>query len=353
MVFSRGERLKAAPGLVDIARKRPEGVREVRQTDETVEAEVPPPTIARLQAELAAAAPGDNATRSCLHELLAGAHAARGEWQQAYLQLRGYLDLLPRLADPGRSGAEHPAVGRRERRLASEVALLRRESEQAHEASMRDALTDTFNRRFLDKALAELTARRGSRAQCDTCVALVDLDLFKQVNDTYGHPMGDRVLQQVVELLQVDLTPDAFCARYGGEEFVLVLPGSELPAAVALCERARSRIETHDWQQLADGMRVTVSIGVAPPGTPASPGTPGPPGTPAPTPLQPDLPTDAHQQLLRADSLLYAAKASGRNAVAFRSGPGGRVQLAGPASRRRLVRDPSLDCAWADQLPDR
>jgi len=202
-------------------------------------------------------------------------------------------------------------------------------------------LTDTFNRRFFDKALAELTARRGSQAQCDTCVALVDLDLFKQVNDTYGHPMGDRVLQQVVELLQVDLTPDAFCARYGGEEFVLVLPGSELAAAVALCERARSRIETHDWQQLADGMRVTVSIGVAPP------------GTPAPTPLQPDLPTDAHQQLLRADSLLYAAKASGRNAVAFRSGPGGRVQLAGPASRRRLVRDPSLDCAWADQLPDR
>ncbi len=296
----------------------------MRQTDEPVEAEAPPPTIARLQAELAAA--GDNATRSCLHELLAGAHAAHGEWHQAYLQLRVYLDLLPRLDDPGRSGAEHPAVGRRERRLASEVALLRRESEQAHEASMRDALTDTFNRRFLNKALAELTARRGSQAQCDTCVALVDLDLFKQVNDTYGHPMGDRVLQQVVELLQVDLTSDAFCARYGGEEFVLVLPGSELAAAVALCERARSRIETHDWQQLAVGMRVTVSIGVAPPGTPAPPGSHS-----SETPLQPNLP----------------------NAVAFRTGPTGRVQLAGPASRRRLVRDPSLDSAWADQLPGR
>ncbi|MBY8850208.1 GGDEF domain-containing protein, partial [Saccharothrix sp. MB29] len=152
-------------------------------------------------------------------------------------------------------------------------------------------------------------------------IALIDLDWFKQVNDTFGHVLGDRVLQQVVELLQEELPEGAFCARYGGEEFVLVLPDVEAATAVAVAEAARLRVERHSWSSLAAGLRVTVSVGLAyePPA--------------ADTSTRP--PVSPEQQLLRADSLLYTAKQSGRNAVAYREN--GRVRLAGAASGRRGI----------------
>jgi diguanylate cyclase (GGDEF)-like protein len=147
-------------------------------------------------------------------------------------------------------------------------------------------------------------------------IALVDLDWFKQVNDTFGHLIGDRVLQRVVELLQDGLPEDAFCARYGGEEFALVLPGIDGPAAVAMAEAARIKIENHPWTKIMLGLRVTVSIGIA---HEPSPG----------------LAAGPERQLRQADGLLYTAKQSGRNAVAYRVG--GRTFLAGPAAGRRAA----------------
>ena len=123
-----------------------------------------------------------------------------------------------------------------------EVARLRREHAEAREQSIRDSLTASYNRRYLDQRLLEAVDPRGEFA-----VALVDLDLFKRVNDTFGHLVGDRVLQQVVELLQVGLPEGAFCARYGGEEFVLMLPGLEGAAAWAVAEAARARVEQYPW----------------------------------------------------------------------------------------------------------
>jgi two-component system cell cycle response regulator len=117
--------------------------------------------------------------------------------------------------------------------------------------------------------------------------------------------MGDQVLRRVVELLQTDLPPRSFCARYGGEEFVLVLPGAAPEQAVALCERARHRIEGEDWSRLTPGLRVTVS------------------------------------------SRLHAATRSGCNAVAFSVATDSPVQLAGAAARRRVVRD--VDHAAAEE----
>ncbi len=155
-------------------------------------------------------------------------------------------------------------------------------------------------------------------------VALVDLDWFKQVNDNFGHLVGDRVLQRVVELLQDGLPEEAFCARFGGEEFVLVLPGIDASTAVAVAEAARARVQRHHWSKIVPGLQVTISIGLAyePPRSGA--------------PARPDV--GAEQQLLTADSLLYTAKQSGRNAVAYREN--GRVRLAGAASGRRAVAEP-------------
>ena len=148
------------------------------------------------------------------------------------------------------------------------------------------------------------------------CVALVDADHFKQVNDTYGHRFGDRVLQRIVTELGTGLPDGAFCARYGGEEFALVLPGSELDDAVVTCEAARHRVARHPWHELDQGLRVTVSIGVAHGAGPF---------------------TDTERLIGAADVLLYAAKNSGRNAVAFRDGTTARVHLAGPAGQRRVI----------------
>ncbi len=241
-----------------------------------------------------------------LHDSIAALLADRGEWQQAYEHARHALDLVS--AEP----AEPPRIPEQ---LREEVNRLRREHAEAREQAIRDALTDSYNRRYLDQRLVALVEQQGNGAD-GLAVALVDLDWFKNVNDTFGHLTGDRVLQRVVELLQDGLPDNGFCARYGGEEFVLVLPGVDVDAAVAVAEAARERVERYPWGTIVLGLRVTVSIGLA----------------------YEDAGAKPEAQLRHADGLLYAAKRSGRNAVAYHSN--GEVRLAGAASGRRAISMP-------------
>ena len=238
-----------------------------------------------------------------LYQSVADLLASRGEWRHAYEHLRYAFELAV-------SDQTHPHVPQQFR---LEVARLRRENAEAREQSIRDALTASYNRRYLDERLVEIVEQEGGRHTGGLAVALVDLDWFKRVNDTFGHLVGDRVLQQVVELLQVGLPADGFCARYGGEEFVLMLPGVDGATATALAEAARARIEQHPWSSIALGLRVTVSIGVVHQSSADSAANP-------------------EQQLRSADGLLYTAKQSGRNAVAYRVG--GEVRLSGAPVRR-------------------
>ncbi|RKT57990.1 GGDEF domain-containing protein [Saccharothrix australiensis] len=250
-----------------------------------------------------------------LHESIATLLASRGQWRQAYQHLRSAFDLV---------SADQDVQPQVPEQLRREVDRLRREHAEAREQSLRDSLTDSYNRRYLDQRLLDMVPEHG--VGDGLAIALIDLDWFKQVNDTFGHLLGDRVLQRVVELLQEELPEGGFCARYGGEEFVLVLPGVDVTAGVAIAESARLRVERHAWASLAPGLRVTVSIGLAY----------EPPVGDSPTrpPVAPD------QQLLRADSLLYTAKQSGRNAVAYREN--GRVRLAGAAAGRRGIAEPRV-----------
>ena len=235
--------------------------------------------------------------------------AQLGLWEEAYRRLRGAVELLH---DPDR--AQHP--------VRVELDRLRREHAMAREQARRDFLTASYNRRYLDDRLSTLL-EDPSVTRSGMALAMVDIDHFKKVNDRYGHPFGDRVLQRVVAELDAALPEGAFCARYGGEEFALVLPGCEPAEAVAVCERARIRIDRHRWLELDPDLRVTVSVGLAH------------------TVAQPP---DVEQLLVGADVLLYAAKGAGRNAVAFRR-DGGRVALAGPAGGRRDIPQPaSVDC---------
>jgi two-component system cell cycle response regulator len=285
-----------------------EPVRDDRAWPDGIEATVPMP--ARDPSGPGADGP-DSASLVQLHESIATLLASRGQYRQAYQHLRSALDLAT-------AGQTHPPqIPEQFRR---EVDRLRKEHAEAHEQSIRDSLTASYNRRYLDQRLVTLLADTDA-AHTGLAIALVDLDWFKQVNDTFGHLVGDRVLQRVVELLQDGLPDGAFCARYGGEEFVLVLPGIDGPAAIEMAEAARARVERHPWSKIVLGLRVTVSIGLShePPGR----GLDGP-----------------ERQLRRADGLLYSAKQSGRNAVAFHAD--GRAQLAGAAAGRRAVAEPRV-----------
>jgi diguanylate cyclase (GGDEF)-like protein len=203
--------------------------------------------------------------------------------------------------------------------VRDELDRLRREHATVAEQARRDFLTASYNRRYLDDRLSTLLDDPGVAA-VGMALAMADIDHFKQVNDRYGHPFGDRVLQRVVAELDAALPEGAFCARYGGEEFALVLPGLDPAEAVAVCERARGRIDRANWLELDPALRVTVSIGVA---------------------HSIATPPDVEQLLVGADMLLYAAKGAGRNAVAYRE-ESGAVALAGPASARRDIPQPTL-----------
>ncbi|ARM84897.1 GGDEF domain-containing protein [Marinobacter salarius] len=164
--------------------------------------------------------------------------------------------------------------------------------EQIRELVNVDALTGVYNRRRLFEVISE-ESNRYSRMPGSFSICLMDIDHFKEVNDTYGHQAGDMILQAVARSVKDGLrTIDCF-GRYGGEEFLLVLPQTPLEGARIKAERVRETIERLTFPDIGDDFRVTVSIGVAE--------------------YHREESTD--DTLLRADQALYAAKHDGRNNV--------------------------------------
>jgi two-component system cell cycle response regulator len=156
-----------------------------------------------------------------------------------------------------------------------------------------DGLTGLWNRTFFDRRWSEEHARC-MRHGHPMSVALLDLDHFKSVNDNYGHPVGDMVLQTIAKILQRESRQSDLACRYGGEEFALLMPDTRTEDAVAVCDRIRKAVEQARWAREPD-LRVTVSIGVA--------------GCSAPCPVS------AEQWVEEADRNLYAAKRTGRNTI--------------------------------------
>jgi diguanylate cyclase len=126
---------------------------------------------------------------------------------------------------------------------------------------------------------------------------MIDVDDFKQINDTYGHQAGDQVLQQIGDLFQRSLRVTDFKARYGGEEFTVLLPRTNSAGAFRVSENLRAAFMSHDFSLPMTSIRLTVSIGVA---------------------CCSKFDSLNSQQVIRiADSALYRAKKSGKNRVCF------------------------------------
>jgi diguanylate cyclase (GGDEF)-like protein len=170
-------------------------------------------------------------------------------------------------------------------------ARLRSLLQQIAALATRDALTGLSNRRQIDLDL-EASVRHAQRHGVPLCVALVDVDHFKAVNDRFGHTVGDEVLMSVAGCLAGSLRAGDHVGRFGGEEFLLVLPGATVAQATSLLERLRARLEA--LQVLPSGERpVTASFGLA-----AWRGD-----------------ESAADLVRRADQALYRAKNAGRNRV--------------------------------------
>lgn len=161
---------------------------------------------------------------------------------------------------------------------------------QLEEASLRDPLTNCFNRRFLERTAQRMAGRKPGKHQPGPAIALIDIDHFKQINDTQGHVAGDRVLVRIADIIRQKAEAEDLLFRVGGEEFALILPQADVPAAKRMAERIRDGVSETVFP--VDG-RITVSIGVTA--------------------------YDTSQRLVsvleRADRLLYAAKRGGRNRV--------------------------------------
>ena len=232
-----------------------------------------------LSGETAASArPGDG------HILTLPVHI--GDSSQLYLML---LTSMERNLSRDQALALDSAL----RHMASTIKNVRRYQEVCHFAD-RDSLTGAFNRRYFEQTLQAEVARH-ERYGDELSMLILDIDHFKNINDTFGHLKGDEVLRAVVGIITETVRQTDYCIRYGGEEFVVLLPHTSSRNAAWLAERLRKRIQKLSFRVGKDGFGITASIGVA------------------------SIPVGERKEgsilTNEADQALYQAKNSGRNKV--------------------------------------
>jgi diguanylate cyclase (GGDEF)-like protein len=184
--------------------------------------------------------------------------------------------------------AELERTQRLELARVNEVLML--QAEQLERDATHDGLTGLPNRRYLERLL-DHECTQAAMLEAPLCVALADIDYFKQVNDRFSHAVGDEVLRVISRIFRQHLREQDTVGRYGGEEFAFALPNTTKATAVTVLERLRLEVEQFDWASIHATLSVTVSIGIA----------------------------EADQQQGRvallniADTNLYIAKRAGRN----------------------------------------
>jgi len=180
------------------------------------------------------------------------------------------------------------ALGVADRLRAQRAAL-----SDAERRAQTDPLTGVLNRRSLIERLDAACARAKARGM-PIALLFIDLDHFKQINDTFGHQAGDACLRAVIEPIHAELRQSDVIGRYGGEEFVVILSGADAAAAAPIAQRILERVAGVRVTGFGSPIRVTCSIGVATSDTLGIWGEP---------------------LLAQADAAVYVAKRSGRNQI--------------------------------------
>jgi diguanylate cyclase len=174
-----------------------------------------------------------------------------------------------------------------------EMEQLRLELSHVRQVAETDGLTGLLNRRAFDQTLAEIV----EQSEHDkTCLAMLDIDHFKRVNDTYGHTVGDYVIKYVASLMKKHAEEHHHVARYGGEELAIIMPNTSQEKAIEISESIRSSMEISRLKRKDNSQQlnpITLSIGIA----------------------QLQDGDNAESFIIRADTALYKAKETGRNKV--------------------------------------
>ena len=285
-----------------------------------------------LEAQLIGArAAGMAATQMSVHELLSEVYEAIGDAPQALFHAREYIRLFRQLNAEEQAQKvrglevlhrtelaqqEVQAQRRSNEELRATLAELERLHRQLEQVSVTDELTGVDNRRSLMTRGARLLASPSAAgptgaaptaaAPTAAAIAILDIDHFKTVNDTYGHDGGDQVLREFAQYLRAGLREQDLLARFGGEEFVVIFPDTPLGEAYVLLDGLRLGLCAYRFRGLPVSFTVSFTAGLV--GCPDS---------------------DLLEALHRADQLLYRGKRSGRNAVSVgKSGePTGRPFL--------------------------
>ncbi len=174
----------------------------------------------------------------------------------------------------------------------SEVSRLQDELAHASEMVRHDPLTGALNRKGMNEAMAAEVAR-ATRQHTSLCIALLDIDNFKKLNDSLGHAAGDAALIHLAKVVQDTIRPQDILARYGGEEFVVLLPDTPVENAVSAMVRVQRELTRRFFLHNNDKVLITFSCGVAELGENEDP----------------------HEALKRADAGMYLAKRAGKNRV--------------------------------------
>jgi diguanylate cyclase (GGDEF)-like protein len=188
---------------------------------------------------------------------------------------------------------DHVTLGESILKFISHSSVEARYHEEVYQLATHDALTELCNRRHFIE-LVEKEIARAQRHGRPLVMCIIDVDLFKPVNDQYGHAAGDGVLRQMAAVVRRFVRGEDIAARIGGEEFAVLLPESDLDAALAFAERLRLAVADETFVLGGEPRRITISIGVAGLG----------PGR-----------EDRSQLMQAADGQLYRAKEEGRNRV--------------------------------------
>ncbi|MFO1305111.1 MAG: diguanylate cyclase [Burkholderiales bacterium] len=177
--------------------------------------------------------------------------------------------------------------------LAADHAALARKAKALTEVSEQDPLTSLLNRRGLDAHIDALVEASESSGNPVT-VAVIDVDRFKRINDTFSHAVGDAVLKRVAAIMREQCRQDDLPVRYGGDEFLLVLANADIAMGTRVLARLKETVDAWPWEREAAGLKVTLSIGIA---------------------QRPRRGTIA-AAIAAADQALYDAKAAGRSRIA-------------------------------------
>jgi diguanylate cyclase len=208
--------------------------------------------------------------------------------------IRSAISLLSEATDDKMAHGERTVDDMVQR--SHEMDQVRRELDEYKRIANTDSLTRLSNRRAFDERLA--VAFDNPTALPLTALVLADIDNFKKINDSFGHPVGDKILATVASVLRANVRKDVFVARTGGEEFALLVEGNTPEEVMIICERVRRALETRTFRNTRSGINygpVTISLGYS----------------------MAAQATDPGELYAQSDAALYYAKNSGRNRTVF------------------------------------